>query len=74
MAHIREVEPVVKEMGEQEDISLSRVLSIDLGRLNVPADAHDPAAVGLGGVEQDHKGLPQSLELGNDPLLRLQVG
>ena len=32
MAHIREVEPVVKEMGEQEDISLSRVLSIDLGR------------------------------------------
>ena len=32
MSHIREVEPVVKEMGEQEDISLSRVLSIDLGR------------------------------------------
>ncbi len=32
MAHIREVEPVVKAMGEAENISLSRVLSMDLGR------------------------------------------
>ena len=41
--------------------------------LDVPADAHDPSAVGLGGVEQNHKGLPQGLELGDDPLLRLQI-
>ena len=32
MRHIREVDPVVKEMGEEENISLSRVLSIDLGK------------------------------------------
>ena len=32
MAHIRDVETAVKEMGEQENISLSRVLSIDLGK------------------------------------------
>ena len=32
MGHIREVEPAVKEMGEEENISLSRVLSIDLGK------------------------------------------
>ena len=32
MGHIREVEPAVKAMGEEENISLSRVLSIDLGK------------------------------------------
>ena len=32
MAHIREVEPTIKAMGEEENISLSRVLSIDLGK------------------------------------------
>lgn len=32
LEHIRQVEPVVKAMGEEEDISLSRVLAIDLGR------------------------------------------
>ena len=32
MLHIRDVETVVKAMGEEENISLSRVLSIDLGR------------------------------------------
>ncbi len=30
--HIREVEPAVAEMGKQENISLARVLSMDLGR------------------------------------------
>ena len=32
MCHIREVEPAVKAMGAEENISLSRVLSMDLGR------------------------------------------
>ncbi|MBR2132664.1 MAG: stage IV sporulation protein A [Oscillospiraceae bacterium] len=32
LAHIREVEPTIHAMGEEENISLSRVLSIDLGR------------------------------------------
>lgn len=32
MQHIREVEASVKKMGEEENISLSRVLSIDLGK------------------------------------------
>ena len=32
MCHIREVEPAIKGMGEKENISLSRMLAIDLGR------------------------------------------
>ena len=32
LQHIREVEPVIRAMGEEDDISLSRLLSIDLGR------------------------------------------
>ena len=32
LEHIRQVESMVKDMGEEENISLSRILSIDLGR------------------------------------------
>ncbi len=32
LAHIRQVEPMVRSLGEEESVSLSRVLSIDLGR------------------------------------------
>jgi len=32
MQHIRQVEPTVKKMGEEENISLSRVLGMDLGK------------------------------------------
>ena len=40
---------------------------------NVRLDGLGPVAVGLGGVEQHHKGLAHGFEFLNDPLLRLQV-
>ena len=42
MRHIREVEPTVRAMGEAENISLSRVLSIDLGRGVATAELQQP--------------------------------
>jgi len=42
MQHIRQVEPTVKWMGEEENISLSRVLSIDLGRGSAVAELQLP--------------------------------
>lgn len=42
MGHIREVEPVVRAMGEEENISLARVLAIDLGRGVASAEVQLP--------------------------------
>ena len=45
VGRIREVEPAVAAMGEEENISLSRVLSIDLGRGVASAELQLPRAL-----------------------------
>ena len=42
LAHIREVEPVIQAMGEEENISLARVTAIDLGRGVASAEVQLP--------------------------------
>ena len=42
LAHIREVEPVIQAMGEEENISLARVTAIDLGRGVASAEGQLP--------------------------------
>ena len=42
LAHIREVEPVIQAMGEEENISLARVMAIDLGRGVASAEVQLP--------------------------------
>ncbi len=42
LSHIREVEPVVQAMGEEENVSLARVLGIDLGRGVASAEVQLP--------------------------------
>ena len=42
LAHIREVEPVIQAMGEEENISLARMMAIDLGRGVASAEVQLP--------------------------------